>query len=242
MRPFFSYYGGKWRDAVRNYPAPAHGTIVEPFAGSAGYAVRYHSRRVLLCDVDPIVIGVWKYLIATQAQEILSLPDLQEGQSTTDLHIPQEAQWLIGFWLNKATASPRKRPSSWMRSGVRPGSFWGPRVRETIAGQVDRIRHWRAVECSYQNAPHRGDATWFVDPPYQGAGKHYRAGSCGLDYAHLSEWCRGRGGQVIACENEGANWLPFRILGSTKTARKGRRSAEAVWVSGPGQLTLEAVS
>lgn len=50
MRPFFGYYGGKWRDAVKNYPAPEHAVIVEPFAGSAGYALRYPDRKVVLCE------------------------------------------------------------------------------------------------------------------------------------------------------------------------------------------------
>ena len=35
LRPFFGYYGGKWRDAVKHYPEPAFETIIEPFAGSA---------------------------------------------------------------------------------------------------------------------------------------------------------------------------------------------------------------
>ena len=29
MRPFFGFYGGKWRDAPKYYPAPEHDTIVE---------------------------------------------------------------------------------------------------------------------------------------------------------------------------------------------------------------------
>jgi hypothetical protein len=136
---------------------------------------------------------------------------------------------LVGFWLNSGSAGPRKRPSKWMRSGVRPGSFWGDRVRRTIASQVEAIRHWDVRNCSYEDAPDVR-ATWFVDPPYQEAGTHYRFGSKGLNYEALGAWCRSRKGQVIVCENEGATWLPFRELANVKTARKGRRSAESVWV------------
>lgn len=32
LKPFWRYYGGKWR-AAPSYPAPLHNTIVEPFAG-----------------------------------------------------------------------------------------------------------------------------------------------------------------------------------------------------------------
>jgi hypothetical protein len=229
MRPFFSYYGGKWRDA-RNYPPPAHATLVEPFAGSAGYAVRYPDRRVVLCDLDPVIVGVWNYLIRVSPAEVLAIPDVPANGTVDDLHVPQEARWLVGFWLNKANASPCRSPSAWRRSGLYSNSFWGPRVRETIAAQVECIRHWRIVECSYDACPVDGDATWFVDPPYRGAGKYYRKSDAGIDFAHLAGWCRSRTGRVIVCENAGADWLPFAPVGSTKTTRAGRRSAEAAWV------------
>jgi hypothetical protein len=32
LRPLFGFYGGKWRDSLKHYPAPLHGTIGEPFA------------------------------------------------------------------------------------------------------------------------------------------------------------------------------------------------------------------
>jgi hypothetical protein len=32
LRPFFSFYGGKWRIA-RHYPTPKYDIIIEPFAG-----------------------------------------------------------------------------------------------------------------------------------------------------------------------------------------------------------------
>lgn len=232
LRPFFGFYGGKWRDTPRHYPAPALDTIVEPFAGSAGYSLRYPDRRVVLRDADPIIVGVWDYLIRVTAGEVLAIPDVPMDGSVDDLRIPQEARWLVGFWLNRAPSGPRKRPSQWMRSGVRPGSFWGARVRETIAAQVQHIRHWRVSLGSYEDMPEPGaPATWFVDPPYQLAGQHYRCGASGIDFAALGAWCRQRRGQVIVCENDGARWLPFRLLGDVKTARAGSRSREAVWMS-----------
>ncbi len=57
IRPFFSYFGAKWRLAPR-YPAPAHRTIVEPFAGSAGYACRYPDHRVILVERDPVIAAL----------------------------------------------------------------------------------------------------------------------------------------------------------------------------------------
>lgn len=231
LRPFFGYYGGKWRDAAKHYPEPQHETLVEPFAGSAGYSLRYPDRAVVLCEVDPILVAVWQYLTSVKASEIRAIPDLPDGASVDDLDICQEARWLVGFWLNRATASPRKTPSRWMRDGIRPGSFWGERVRETIASQVGAIRHWKVHNCSYEDCPVEGPATWFVDPPYQVAGQHYRFGADQIDYRALGKWCRQLGGQVIVCENEGANWLPFRALAEVKTTRAAFRSKEAYWLN-----------
>jgi site-specific DNA-adenine methylase len=231
MRPFFGFYGGKWRDAVKNYPAPEFETIVEPFAGSAGYSVRYANLKVVLCEKDPTIAAMWEYLIKATPKEIRHLPDMPlDGSTVDDLKVCAEAKSLIGFWLNRAASSPRKSPSKWMRDQIRPGSFWGERVRETIATQVDAIKHWKIHNVSYEDCPVRGDATWFIDPPYEYAGTHYRHGAAGMNYGALAEWCRARPGQVIVCENEGAGWLPFDPVGDVKTTRRGRRSHEVVWI------------
>ena len=235
LRPFFSFYGGKWRVTPKHYPKPTYDLIVEPFARSAGFSLRYADRRVVLCEIDPVVAAVWRYLIGVSPQEIRSIPDVPLDGSVDDLPVPQEARWLVGFWVNRGVSSPRKKPSKWMREGLRPGSFWGDRVRSSIASQVDSIRHWRLVECDYRDCPVTGQATWFVDPPYQDAGKHYRFGSEGIDYRALGSWCQSRAGQVIVCENDGAQWLPFKPLANIKTARRGRRSFESVWTSAEGE-------
>jgi len=115
LRPFFSYYGGKWRDTPANYPSPSHAVIVEPFAGSAGYSLRYPAAQVLLCEVDPILVGLWDYLIRARAREIRAIPDLPVGGTVDDLPVVQEARWLVGFWLNRGVSAPRLRASKWMR-------------------------------------------------------------------------------------------------------------------------------
>lgn len=227
LKPFFCFYGGKWRAAPR-YPAPQHHRVIEPFAGAAGYATRHHRADVVLVETDPLIAGLWRWLIGASEREILTLP--HEVRTTVqDLGLAPGPSALIGFWLNKGVSSPRQRPSAWMREGRRPRSFWGPEVRQRIASQVGAIRHWTLIEGDYSEAPD-DDATWFVDPPYQRAGQHYRRSL--LDYGALAGWCRGRRGQVIVCENEGADWLPFEPHLSIK-AREGRGggrvSAEAMW-------------
>ncbi|NJL71534.1 MAG: hypothetical protein HC888_07900 [Candidatus Competibacteraceae bacterium] len=182
----------------------------------------------MLIERDPIIASVWKYLKTATREDILSIPDLEPDQSTDDLQIPQAAKWLVGLWLNRGVESPRKRPSKWMRDGIRPGSFWGDRVRKTIASQLSAIQHWDIYEGSYSTYCFPGPATWFIDPPYQLAGRHYRFGASQLDYGELGQWCMSREGQVIVCENEGANWLEFKGLSDIKTTRRKQRCCEVM--------------
>ncbi len=228
MKPFFTYFGGKWRSAPR-YPLPGHNIIVEPFAGSAGYPVRHSARNVFLYDLDEKVIGVWDYLIRTPAPEISNLPlDVSEGVDA--LKVPQEAKWLIGFWLNKGAAQPCKTPSAWMRKGTHTNSFWGEVIRNRIASQVEGIRHWKCYHRPYVDVCSFHNATWFVDPPYQKAGKDYRCSSTNIDFQHLGEWCKSRNGQVLVCENEGADWLDFKPFLAQKATHGSGRSGVSMEV------------
>lgn len=235
LKPFFTYYGGKFRAAPK-YPTPAHDTIIEPFAGSAGYALRYPERQVLLIERDPKIAAVWRYLLTATPSEVRQLPLWGEGawQTTDDLigHLDDGARYLIALWLNKGSATPHKSPSKWMRDGWRPNSQWGDVVRERIAGQVEAVRHWRLIHGDYATAPDI-EATWFVDPPYVNGGHRYPAGKKLIDYPKLSSWCQDRPGQTIVCESEGADWLPFSpfltIKGTEGRLRKGT-STEVIWL------------
>jgi len=99
MWPFFTFYGGKWR-AAPHYDGPIYDTIVEPFAGAAGYSVRYFDRKVILVEKDPVVASVWRFLIRSSASDIRNLPLIDMDQSVEDLRVCEEAKRLIGFWLN----------------------------------------------------------------------------------------------------------------------------------------------
>lgn len=241
LRPFFPFYGSKWR-AVPRYPMPVYDTIIEPFAGSAGYSLRWHRRQVILVERDEYVAATWRYLLAVSPEEILRLPDLEIGQSVDDLDVPQEARWLIGWWCNPGAAAPCKTHSAWTERSQGEGwttgggaPFWGEKVRRRIARQLPAIRHWCILEGDYRKAPDI-EATWFIDPPYVDKGRHYRHGSERLDFDALGEWCRSRPGQVIVCEQQGADWLPFRPLGEIK-ATNGT-SAEAIWTR-PGDPMVQ---
>lgn len=235
LKPFFGYFGSKWKLSGR-YNPPQEDTLIEPFAGSAGYAMRYPGKKVILYDAFEPVYMVWDYLIHANESEIRALPDLPEGAEVDDLKdVCQEARYLIGYWIVKASATPRQRGSKWMHMHDYVGSsWWGEKIRNRIASQLHCIQHWKIVHASYVDIPNQR-ATWFVDPPYQHQGKSYPKN--GLDYPALGEWCRGREGQVIVCEGEGANWLPFVPLDNTsrtKTASKAgtenrERAQEWIW-------------
>lgn len=230
MGPFFKIFGSKHRLAA-SYPPPEHDDVIEPFAGAAGYATRHHARRVTLIEIEPRIAALWSYLIRVKASEIAALPLLGVDQTIDDLGpVAEEARTLVGFWLAVAQVRPARSPSAWMRSGRWPWAFWGAPARDRIASQVDRIRHWKVLHGAHEIAPPMR-ATWFVDPPYEIAGDVYNSGR--PNFGDLARWIRERKGLVIACEADGAAWLPF-VAHARQNALKGR-AREVVYVQRDGR-------
>lgn len=228
MKLFFTYYGGKYRIAPR-YPKPKYETIIEPFAGSAGYSIRHHAKNVKLFDLNERVCGVWDFLIHAKSKEIMLLPEIFDD--VRELKINQEAKWLIGYWCNKGSCEPRNKPSTWMKSGVRPDSQWGTAIKIRIASQLENIRHWTCEQKSYEHIENV-NATWFIDPPYSAeAGRLYTYNA--IDYSSLAKWSKERKGQKIVCEMEGADWLPFEKFHTAKGLEgpKGKKKIkEVIWL------------
>lgn len=232
LKPFFPYYGSKYRIAPY-YQRPLKPHIIEPFAGSAGYSHRYPHLQVTLYDVSPYIVGVWDYLINATVKEIMSLPDVVDDVRDHP-NLPQEAKWLIGFWLQRGTSTPRLTASGWAKRNreEHPGDYWGPSTKRRIVSQLPRIRHWQINRESYENAPNV-EACWFIDAPYQGQpGKEYRDRIA--DYSALGAWCRSRKGQVQVCEKQGAEWLPFRDFMTAKanngtTSNRENTCKEVIW-------------
>lgn len=222
LHPFFSYFGSKYR-LSKLYSIPTCDTIIEPFAGSAGYSLMYPNKTVILYEKYEPIVALWDYLIHVKEEEILSLPikDFTKEESLkNEQHISSEAKILIGFWLTESQTSPSLYPLSKSRGGN-----WTQRKKYLIAKQLCHIRHWKIEHKSYEEIDDQF-ATWFIDPPYQEAGKRYK--NKNVDYIHLAQWSKNRTGQVIVCEQEGADWLEFDLLVNTKNA-SNKSYKETVW-------------
>lgn len=228
LRPFWRYYGGKWRAAPR-YPKPLHDTIIEPFAGAAGYSLRYAHLQVVLVEKYPIIAEMWRYLIGVTPAEVRRVP-LVDAIGDLPAWVADGAKHLVGFCMNSAATSPRKQLSSGcraLRAQGRTMEGWTEARRELVASQVENIHHWCVIEGDYTSAPDV-KATWFIDPPYNNAaGAHYVHSK--LAYGELATWCGSRQGQTIVCENEGADWLPFQPFETSKAGPNSKGSKEAMF-------------
>jgi hypothetical protein len=82
----FSYFGGK-KALAKHYPPPAEHTIIEPFAGSAGYALHWATpqHRVILIEKDPAVYALWRRLQSPDAvEDLMSVDCPAEGEKIVD--------------------------------------------------------------------------------------------------------------------------------------------------------------
>lgn len=186
---------------------PKHTRIIEPFAGSARYSLLHFENDVLLCDLSDYVYKVWCYLLEASEADVLSLPDVPSKVHLDAYKGLSDAErYLIGFHLCRGKAKPRKTghgQNSWNRD------------KERIAKNLYKIRHWKIEQRSFVDIPNQS-ATWFIDPPYQAVqirpGNSDRYPEWQVDYKVLAEFAESRWGQVIVCEGDGADYLPFELL------------------------------
>ena len=216
----WSYYGSKTK-LVDLYPPPKTDKIIEPFCGSAKYSLKYWNKQVLLMDKYSVVVELWKWLQKQSRNEILDLPNMEKGDDLRLLDLPKEAKYLIGFCINRGSVAPKNIASgfnNWNEDKIR------------IADNVFKIKHWEIVQGSYEDLPNE-NATWFIDPPYEFGGEHYKESTANIDFGKLGDWCKSRNGQVIVCENTKAQWLDFKpmkdFFGAYST------TTEAIWSNMP---------
>lgn len=219
----FSYYGSKSK-IVDLYPRPKYGKIIEPFAGSARYSLKYFDREILLVDKYPVIVDLWNYLKQASENDILSLPDVNAGDDIREMNLDPGARLLIGFCINGGSTEPKSIGTDNINRNF---NSWN-RDKKRIAKELYKIRHWEIRLGSYEDLENEL-ATWFIDPPYQVGGELYKVS--GIDYSHLAKWSRSRLGHVIVCENTAADWLPFYPM--RELHGQARKTVEAIWSNMP---------
>lgn len=215
----WTYYGTK-KKIAKYYPKPEYDVIVEPFCGAAQYSLfgENWKKQVYLIDKYEIITRVWQYLIQATKEQILNLPDMQEGDNVDNFkQLIDEERWLLGFCINPASAIPKKT--------TRQRNHWN-KDKVNIAESLYKIKHWKVKCDDYKNVKNV-KATWYIDPPYKFGGIYYRMNNKTIDYSDLAEWCKSRNGQVIVCENTKADWLEFKPLVNLKGQL--HETTEAIW-------------
>jgi len=219
------YFYGRKKQLASHYPPPQHDVIIEPFAGSAAYALYDENwkREVVLIDRDPRIVDIWRWLIDdARPSDILALPDLKIGERSSEfLHIVHAATKMAFAYKTIKVTPVLER--NWEIS------------KRVMATAVSKVKHWQVLCDDYTSAP-EVEATWFIDPPYKGdPGMGYAFGSDRLDYDALSDWILQRRGQVIACEGPHGNYLPFAPL-RVNMGVAGKQSTEVIWLSDTAEM------
>lgn len=151
---------------------------------------------------------------ATQSK-ISNLPDLAVGEKSSEfLHIIHAAT-KMAFHYKTIKVTP-VLARNWEIS------------KRYMAENLFKIKHWRIISGDYTLAPDI-EATWFIDPPYkEDAGKGYRYSSKLINYQKLAEWAKNRKGEIIFCEGNCGDYLPFNPLLDLKGVA-GKTSKEVIY-------------
>jgi site-specific DNA-adenine methylase len=214
----FYYYGAK-NLLSRYYPEPRYDTIIEPFAGSAAYScfhlLKNKNLKALLCDKDDDVAETWDFLLKCSERDILNYKTPTIGEHAYE------------FLIKTCTVSNASSKCKKMKYTERLDRVFQIQKRRILKFLPirDRITF---IHGDYSNIKNL-ENTWFIDPPYQitdkngsvfqnGDGYSKKCNVSNIEFEKLGDWCRGRNGQVIVCEKEGANWLPFEKFRTNKTS------------------------
>lgn len=224
----FHYYGSKNKIA-KYYPKPQFGKIIEPFAGAAAYSLLYSDKNVVLNEKFDVIYDIWNWLInSADSQFIKNNANFYASQDISGLNLPEEYKDLVGFCINRGSAAPRNVVQRWSCQ-VKSKPDWASTTwfkLNKIANNLGNIRHWQVLNNDYLNLDNE-EATWFIDPPYENGGNHYKHNK--IDYLELAEWCKSRKGQVIVCENSKGCWLPFEPL--IEITGQSNKSLECMWTN-----------
>ncbi len=227
----WSYFGAK-TNIIDHYPGPRHDKIIEPFAGTARYALKYFDREVLLVDKYEVIVKIWKWLQQCSIGDIVGLPNLKKGEEVKALNLTDVEKMFLGMLAGVASVSPRNKVSYFAAEKNGRGN-----QLKLIASQLFKIRHWEIVHGDYRDIPNQL-ATWFIDAPYQFGGGAYVHNK--IDFTQLASWAMERQGQAIVCENMKADWMNFKPMIKFRGAMS--TTIEAIWCSHPTAFDNEQLN
>lgn len=231
--PLFKLFGSKW-SASKYYPTPEYDTIVEPFAGSAGYSLRHYQKSVRIAESNTHVYNLWNWLINdAKEDDIRSIPlNIPEGTDIRELGMTDGQNLLLKNWQRTNNVGNCWTISPW---GNKPGQ-WTENTRSRVAEQSQCIKHWNVYKNSSEVFDNT-ENTWFVDPPYL-YNYNYKTT---VDFESLGKTCNSLLGQVIVCEatcpktQQVPGWLPFKPFRRTVTSRRkannNHHSNELIWTN-----------
>ena len=163
----FSYYGSKSK-IVQYYPLPIYNTIIEPFAGSARYSLRYYWNKVELNDKYDVIYKIWKYLINDATKDsINNLPEMKHGDRLPDW-LGESEKYLMGLQIGSGGYEPRNMCSPWAEEKNEI-----TKLKKKMLKLCPKIKHWKIGNKDYRDLDNQ-KATWFIDPPYQVGGSYYK--------------------------------------------------------------------
>lgn len=215
----WSYYGSKSK-IVDLYPPPKYNKIIEPFAGTGRYSLKYWENDILLIDKADIIINIWHYLQSCSKKDILKLPILKPGVDIRTVNLEEHEVNFMRFFIGQGMGEPiwkvTKRTSEKRQIAL----------RNKIANNLYKIKHWKILKDDYKNINNE-EAVWFIDPPYQFGGHKYIESNKNIDFKNLAAWSKSRLGQVIVCENNKASWMDFKPM--VKINGSHAKSIECIW-------------
>ena len=137
----FSYYGSKSK-IVDYYPPPKHKRIIEPFAGSARYSLKYWQNDVLLVDKYHIIVRTWKWLQQCSEKDIRKLPIMKLGETLDNYNLTEDEKIFMGFIVQQGTTGLRKTVSSYAVDRIAT-------QLNNVATQLHKIKHWEIKQASF---------------------------------------------------------------------------------------------
>jgi len=194
--------------------------IIEPFAGSARYSLKYYEKECWLNDSYKTITDIWDWIISATEEQIKAILELKKGENLNNFDLDPKLKLLMGFIVNSGVQYPRLTCSKWAANYKEFSKH-----KKRMLDYCGKLKHWKTTNLDYKELPDI-EATWFIDPPYEAAKERYKKDR--INYQELAEWCKSRKGQVIVCENsDSSKWLPFIPLKEMFGQR--RKTTEVMW-------------